>query len=229
MKTRTIIALFLSAASVSAQAGNWMVKNGWCQTMTEDGQVLVMLKKDTIGIFGQLQGCPSGQQELMGSRISINGNLIPTSQMCNQQTGYKAVEIEGGQAPAAAKKAIESIAAQDISSVQVFGTQMKFTRGDMLQVCPKYVSALAGASAEVTGNKPLKVNKGSVMKAARQAYTKEYDRETADAADFGSYEVKGNTVVYEVYNAAYRTYDKIVVTVGSDGNATGAKVEYMGQ
>ncbi len=28
------------------------------------------------------------------------------------------------------------------------------------------------------------------MKAARQAYTKEYDRETADAADFGSYEVK---------------------------------------
>ena len=44
-------------------------------------------EKDTIGIFGQLQGCPNGQQELMGSRISINGNLIPTSQMCNQQTG----------------------------------------------------------------------------------------------------------------------------------------------
>ena len=106
---------------------------------------------------------------------------------------------------------------------------MKFTRGDMLQVCPKYVNALTGASADATGNKPLKVNKGSVMKAARQAYTKEYDRETADAADFGSYEVKGNTVVYEVYNAAYRTYDKIVVTVGSDGNATDAKVEYMGQ
>ncbi|HCU0235713.1 TPA: hypothetical protein OUE41_004735, partial [Klebsiella pneumoniae] len=148
---------------------------------------------------------------------------------CNQQTGYKAVEIEGGQAPAAARKAIESIAAQDNSSVQVFGTQMKFTRGDMLQVCPKYVNALTDASADATGNKPLKVNKGSVMKAARQAYTKEYDRETADAADFGSYEVKGNTVVYEVYNAAYRTYDKIVVTVGSDGNATDAKVEYMGQ
>lgn len=43
------------------------------------------------------------------------------------------------------------------------------------------------------------------MKAARQAYTKEYDGETADAADFGSYEVKGNNVVFEVYNAAYRT------------------------
>ena len=113
--------------------------------------------------------------------------------------------------------------------MQVFGTQMKFTRGDMLQVCPKYVSALADASANATGNKPLKVNKGSVMKAARQAYTKEYDRETADAADFGSYEVKGNNVVFEVYNAAYRTYDKIVVAVGPDGNATGAKVEYMGQ
>ena len=67
---------------------------------------------------------------------------------------------------------------------------MKFTRGDMLRVCPKYVSALAGILAEVTGNKPLKVNKGSVMKAARQAYTKEYDSDTADAADFGSYKVE---------------------------------------
>ncbi|MBW6090418.1 hypothetical protein KZ770_08705 [Escherichia coli] len=32
-------------ASFSASAGNWAVKNGWCQTMTEDGQALVMLKK----------------------------------------------------------------------------------------------------------------------------------------------------------------------------------------
>jgi hypothetical protein len=40
----------------------------------------------------------------MGSRISVNGNLVPTSQLCNQQTGFKAVEVEGGQAPAAARK-----------------------------------------------------------------------------------------------------------------------------
>ena len=67
--------------------------------MTEDGQALVMLKNGTIGITGLMQGCPNGVQTLLGSRISINGNLIPTSQMCNQQTGFRAVEVEIGQAP----------------------------------------------------------------------------------------------------------------------------------
>ena len=123
MKIQTAIAIVLSAASVSAQAGNWAVKNGWCQTMTDNGQALVMLKNDTIGIFGQLQGCPNGPQELMGSRISVNGNMVPTSQMCNQQTGFKAVEVEGGQATTAAKKAIVSIASQEVSTLQVFGGQ----------------------------------------------------------------------------------------------------------
>ncbi|TEV26686.1 hypothetical protein E2132_27835, partial [Escherichia coli] len=42
-------------ASFSASAGNWAVKNGWCQTMTEDGQALVMLKNGTIGITGLMQ------------------------------------------------------------------------------------------------------------------------------------------------------------------------------
>ncbi|CCJ96947.1 hypothetical protein BN130_2414 [Cronobacter malonaticus 507] len=102
---------------------------------------------------------------------------------------------------------------------------MTFTRGDMMSVCPKYVSALPTSA----GSSSPEINKGSVMKAAKQAYTKEYDSETAEAADFGSYEVKGNTVVFEVYNAGYRTYDKVVVTVGNDGKATSAKVEYMGR
>ncbi|EGT5208828.1 TPA: hypothetical protein ACY3LZ_002110 [Citrobacter freundii] len=225
MKIQAAIALILSAASLSAEAGNWAVKNGWCQTMTDNGQALVMLKNNTLSVFGQLQGCPNGPQELMGSRISVNGNLVPTSQLCNQQTGFKAVEVEGGQATTAAKKAIVSIAGQETSTVQVFGAQLTFTRGDMMTVCPKYVPALASATE---ANVP-QINKGSVMKAAKQAYTKEYDSETAEAADFGSYEVKGNTVVFEVYNAGYRTYDKVVVNIGADGKATSAKVEYMGK
>jgi hypothetical protein len=95
----------------------------------------------------------------------------------------------------------------------------------MMTVCPKYVSGLTASA----GSRAPEINKGSVMKAAKEAYTKEYDRDTAEAADFGSYKVEGNTVVFEVYNAGYRTYDKVVVTVGADGKATGARVEYMGQ
>jgi hypothetical protein len=41
-----------------------------------------------IGIFGQLQGCPNGPQELMGSRINVNGNLVPTSQCRFSQPSY---------------------------------------------------------------------------------------------------------------------------------------------
>jgi hypothetical protein len=61
----------------------------------------------------------------------------------------------------------------------------------MMTVCPKYVSGLAASA----GSRAPEINKGSVMKAAKEAYTKEYDRDTAEAADFGSYKVEGNTVV----------------------------------
>lgn len=213
MNTRALFPLLFTVASFSASAGNWAVKNGWCQTMTEDGQALVMLKNGTIGITGLMQGCPNGVQTLLGSRISINGNLIPTSQMCNQQTGFRAVEVEIGQAPEMVKKAVHSIAERDVSVLQAFGVRMEFTRGDMLKVCPKFVTSLAGFSPKQTTT----INKDSVLQAARQAYARKYDEETTETADFGSYEVKGNKVEFEVFNPEDRAYDKVTVTVGADG------------
>lgn len=225
MNSRALFPLLFTVASFSASAGNWAVKNGWCQTMTEDGQALVMLKNDTTGITGLMQGCPNGVQTLLGSRISINGNLIPTSQMCNQQTGFRAVEVEAGQAPEMVKKAVHSIAERDVSVLQAFGVRMEFTRGDMLKVCPKFVTSLTGFSPKQTTT----INKDSVLQAARQAYAREYDEETTETADFGSYEVKGNKVEFEVFNPEDRAYDKVTVTVGADGNATGASVEFIGK
>ena len=225
MNTRTLFPLLFTVASFSASAGNWAVKNGWCQTMTEDGQALVMLKNGTIGITGLMQGCPNDVQTLLGSRISINGNLIPTSQMCNQQTGFRAVEVEIGQAPEMVKKAVHSIAERDVSVLQAFGVRMEFTRGDMLKVCPKFVTSLAVFSPKQTTT----INKDSVLQAARQAYARKYDEETTETADFGSYEVKGNKVEFEVFNPEDRAYDKVTVTVGADGNATSASVEFIGK
>ncbi|MBB2405915.1 MULTISPECIES: hypothetical protein [unclassified Escherichia] len=147
MNTRMLFPLLLTVASFSASAGNQAVKNGWCQTMTEDGQALVMLKNGTIGITGLMQGCP------------------------------------------------------------------------------KFVTSLAGFSPKQT---PA-INKDSVLQAARQAYAREYDEETTETADFGSYEVKGNKVEFEVFNPEDRAYDKVTVTVGADGNATGASVEFIGK
>ena len=113
--------------------------------MTEDGQALVMLKNGTIGITGLMQGCTRMVYRRSWAAVfSINGNLIPTSQMCNQQTGFRAVEVEIGQAPEMVKKAVHSIAERDVSVLQAFGVRMEFTRGDMLKVCPKFVTSLAG-------------------------------------------------------------------------------------
>ncbi len=36
MNTRALFPLLFTVASFSASAGNWAVKNGWCQTMTEN-------------------------------------------------------------------------------------------------------------------------------------------------------------------------------------------------
>ncbi|EHS5979822.1 TPA: hypothetical protein RMT45_004325 [Escherichia coli] len=35
MNTRALFPLLFTVASFSASAGNWAVKNGWCQTMSK--------------------------------------------------------------------------------------------------------------------------------------------------------------------------------------------------
>lgn len=173
MKYKNLIISTLILVSTHAFAGNWRVNNGWCQTMSDDGQVLVMLKQGQISIAARSQGCPNGQQMLLGSNIAINGNLIRTSQMCNSQTAYRAIEVEGAQDSAAAKTAILSIAGREGSTVQVFGSSMRFTRGDMLQVCPKFVPALANMPSGPSVSKPAQINKASVLSMAKKAYIKE--------------------------------------------------------
>lgn len=121
------------------------------------------------------------------------------------------------------KKAVHSIAERDVSVLQAFGVRMEFTRGDMLKVCPKFVTSLAGFSPKQTTT----INKDSVLQAPG-SIRREYDEETTETADFGSYEVKGNKVEFEVFNPEDRAYDKVTVTVGADGNATSASVEFIG-
>lgn len=58
MNTRALFPLLFTVASFSASGKRWAVKNGWCQTMTEDGQALVMLKNGTIGILRPDAGMP---------------------------------------------------------------------------------------------------------------------------------------------------------------------------
>ena len=73
-----------------------------------------------------------------------------------------------------------------MSVLQAFGVRMEFTRGDMLKVCPKFVTSLAGFSPKQTTT----INKDSRPAGCPAGIRPEYDEETTETADFGSYEVK---------------------------------------
>ncbi|MBW6098040.1 hypothetical protein HT118_07185 [Escherichia coli] len=66
MNTRILFPLLFTVASFSASAGNWAVKNGWCQTMTEDGQALVMLKKWHDWYYRPDAGMPEWRTDASG-------------------------------------------------------------------------------------------------------------------------------------------------------------------
>ena len=105
---------------------------------------------------------------------------------CNQQTGFRAVEVEIGQAPEMVKSR-SPIAERDVSVLQAFGV-MKWN----------YPRWYAGRSVEILShhlpvfprNRQPAINKDSVLQAVWLAYAREYDEETTETADFGSYEVK---------------------------------------
>ncbi|WP_389296256.1 hypothetical protein, partial [Escherichia coli] len=140
--------------------------------------------------------CSPGVRLLVGLGVIFPGARLHKSKMCNKRNGFSAVEVEVGQGPERVKKAVHSIAERHVSVLQAFGVRMEFTRGDMLKVCPKFVTSLAGFSPKQT---PA-INKDSVLQAARRAYAREYDEETTETADFGPYEVKANKVEFEVFN-----------------------------
>ena len=82
--------LLFTVASFSASAGQLGCQNGWA--VDHDGR---WSGAGNAGKWHDWYYRPDGGmpgmvlQTLSGSRISINGNLIPTSQICNQQTGFR--------------------------------------------------------------------------------------------------------------------------------------------
>ena len=185
-------------------------------------RALVMLKNGTIGITGLMQGCPNGVQTLRAavSVLTVTWSPHPKNVISRRDSGLLRWKSDRRRKWS---KSRSSIAERDVSVLQAFGVRMEFTRGDMLKVCPKFVTSLAGFSRKQTTT----INKDSVLQAARQAYARNMTRKTTETADFGSYEVKGNKVEFEVFNPEDRAYDKATVTVGADGNATGASVEFI--
>lgn len=233
-KLLTLASIMCMSSSVFA--GNWLVHNGWCQTQTEDGMAMVMLKKDKLGVMG-LGGCPYGNQQMKGSLITINGDSIPTTHMCNNSTNYKPIEVEVhgiNNSQAQAKKAIISIAKNEVSRVNAFGGSMTFTRGDMLTVCKGYVDFIGETSREKADKKVnkkvnKKVSEEQIISAAKDAYMKKNSDADIDDVSFSIIEKEGNVYTVEAFDAAFKTYDDVLVTLSDSGSISSVKVYFKGR
>ncbi len=121
--------------------------------MTEDGQALVMLKNGTIGITGLMMGCPNGVQTPPGSRISINGKPDPTSQnvISRRDSGLLRWKSDRRWKPLS-HKGVHGPFYRHLcrNGIQLF-------RGDMLKVCPKFVTSLCRFFPETDDHITLKI------------------------------------------------------------------------
>lgn len=227
MKRKTILAVVaLSALSFNAEA--WQINNGWCQQLSIDGQVLVMVKANRAAIVGQIK-CDEAYFG-KGESIGVNGEIYPTIGTCNQNTGFKPISV--ADSPVQASAIAEAISLTNEGMVQAFGGYMPITRGNFNQVC----SAVIPSLKSVSGNTAV-VDMNIVKRAAVAIYEKTYG-EIVQSADFetvnemspvqhGSETLR--VFQYEVFNPLYRQNDNVVVYVSPNGEIVDTQLEYQGR
>lgn len=218
MKRKSIYAAFVLGA-MSFNATAWQMHNGWCQQLSDDGQVMVMVKAERAAIFGQ-KGCNDSYFG-NGEAIGLNDAAYPSMGTCNQSTGHKPISVANS--PAAAGAIANSIANQERSVVKVFGGSMYVTRGNFVEVCSSVSPTLALQKAQTRGED---TNMGAVVNAAKKEYAAVYGADTLDSADFNTVrELRGETLgsepvrvfQYEVSNPPYRKYDYVAVFINNAG------------
>ena len=149
-----------------------------------------------------------------------------TSQMCNQQTGFRAVEVKSDRRRKWSKSRSLIGRAWCVRFTGILVYEWNSPAGDMLKVCPKFVTSLAGFSPKQTTT----INKDSVLQAARQAYAGNMTRKQQKPR-FWLLRSKRQIRLSLNYSILEdRAYDKVTVTVECfDGNATSASVEFIGK
>lgn len=233
MKRKTILAVVaLSALSFNATA--WQINNGWCQQVSDDGQVKVMVKAERASIYGNI-GCNSSYFGI-GESFGINGDAYASVGTCNQQTGHKPISVANS--PQAATAVAQAIASREQSSVQAFGGSMPISRNNFVEVCSAVIPSLAKVEHVGSYTRARDVDMNSVLSAAKAKYLSTYDADTLDSADFETVTetspvVQGNESLrvfqYEVSNPPYRQYDYVVVYVNAAGKVVNTQIDYQGR
>lgn len=224
----TMLAVALSAVTFNASA-DWMIKNGFCQTVTDNGQMLLMLKVTNISVVGQLP-CQS-KYYMRGETVAINGYPYPALGICDASTSWKPISIVDTR-QVDATKIFAAVAAKEQTIVAAQGGSDVIRRSDYLQVCPSVLPSLTNMNVPAQRSA---LSMDVILAAAKHAYATHIgDADEAGSADWGSVKqlpdskYKGQVVrviKYEVYNVPYKSYDDVTVFVADDGRVINTEVK----
>lgn len=180
----TMLAVMLGITAFNASAG-WQVNGTFCQTLSDDGRVLIRVKPATIGLIEQHPQCNGrGATELAGSNFSVNNTSYPSSVMCNAQSNYQAVQTTV--ATKDIQTIISTLQANKSVSINTFGALSEVNSTDFAQVCSSVINQkVADFDPQKTYQQDMEKmgytqdGNGQWHKQSKQAYSREAAPEIA--------------------------------------------------
>lgn len=135
----SVITTALLVTSLAAHAGHWQIADGFCQTLSQDGQFMVRIKPGTIGVIEHAPRCNGrGEFPMTGSNVVFNQTSYPSSAYCTGQTQYRAIQIILDTKDIAA--VISTLKKNDSVPVSTFGTQFEIDTSGFASTCAAIIN-----------------------------------------------------------------------------------------
>ena len=181
---KTLLAVALCMAAFNASAA-WTVNGTFCQSYSDDNQVLLRVKPSTIGIIENKPQCGGrGTTELAGSNFRINNTSYPSSVMCNSQSRYQAVQTTV--ATRDIQSVINALKENKKVSISTFGSSFIFSTADFVSACGSVINQkVADFDPQSEYKQDMarmgykQDENGQWHKQSKQAYSREADPEIA--------------------------------------------------
>lgn len=139
----TLLATVLGLTTFHASAA-WIVNGTFCQSYSDNGQVLLRVKPATIGMIENQPQCNGrGAFELTGSNFSVSDAVYPSSVMCNNQSQYRAVQTTV--ATRDIQNIINTLKANKQVTINTFGSAFTFNTADFSRACAAIINQSAPA------------------------------------------------------------------------------------
>jgi len=138
-----LLATVLGLTTFHASAA-WTVNGTFCQSYSDNGQVLLRVRPATIGMIENQPQCNGrGAFELTGSNFGVNDTAYPSSVMCNRQSQYQAVQTTV--ATSDIQTIINTLKANKQITINTFGSVFTFNTADFSRACAAIINQDAPA------------------------------------------------------------------------------------